>query len=147
MEAKPMIITAKHSITIKPPIIDLALAHARFFIYDRQTKLEQALRDRGSYRVQQPTVDPVLTLQREIKQSEALLQQLEPVQGEILRYYELHFKVFADVLRNTRIHLGQANIENMYSLKVAVAFATKELKAMNESFSTEKFLNYINAER
>ncbi len=147
MEIRPMIITAKHSITITPPGIDLALAHARFYVYDRQTKLEQALKDRGSYRVQSEAVDPVLTLQKELKQSQAWLEQMEPLQGQLLRFYDLNFEIYAAVLRNARIHLGQPQIDTMYSLKVVYACMAQELKRMNEMFSGSKFLQAVNEER
>ncbi len=153
MQEKPMIITANHSITLTPSLIDLALSHARFYVFDRQTKLEHALRDRGSYRVQpeeRTAIDPVLTLQREIKQSQAWLEQVEPLHGQLLRIFDLNFHTYAAVLRNARIALGQGPIDDpatMYSLRVVHSYMEEQLKSMNQAFSEAKFVQAINEER
>ncbi len=72
---------------------------------------------------------------------------MEPLQGQLLRFYDLNFEAYAAVMRNARIHLGQPQIDTMYSLKVVYAYMVQELKRINEMFNEAKFIQAINAER
>ncbi len=125
-----MIVIAKHSVTITPTVFELMLSYIRFFIYDRQTKLSQELQRGDQYRVQASASgdQAIPTLQSEIEQAEALVHQIEPAKGEFARIYELNFVKLAEVLRRTRIHLGQEDVEKVYSLKVVLHYLMEMLK-------------------
>ena len=144
-----MIVIAKHSVTITPPVFDLMLSYIRFFIYDRQTKLTQELQRGDQYRVQTSASSDqsIPTLQSEIEQAETLVHQIEPAKGEFARIYELNFEKLAEAWCQTRIDLGYEHIEEVYSLKVALHYQMEMLKAENPMFSREKFITRINERR
>ena len=141
-----MIVIAKHSVTITPTVFDLMLSYIRFFIYDRQTKLDQQLQRSVQYRAQTSASgdQAIPMLQSEIEQAEALVHQIEPAKGEFARIYELNFEKLAEAWRQTRIQLGYEHIEEVYSLKVALHHQMAMLKSENPSFSREKFITRIN---
>ncbi len=129
---------AKHSITITPTTFDLLLAYIRFFIYDRQEKLEryrQRKQEVKSTEVRPGADETVAALQTEIAQAKALAGAIEPAKAEFVRIYELNFELLAEVFRKTRIELELEEIERMHSLKVALKHANEMLKGINPMFS------------
>jgi hypothetical protein len=141
MSSKPMIIIAKHSITIAPSVFDLLLQYIQFFIWDRQMQLHHL-------KTPEPIADPAVNdLVREINQAQALATAIEPAKEQFARLYEMNFVKLAEVLRQTRIALGLEKIEDMHSLRICLEYLMTMLKQDNPLFSREKFIAAINEGR
>ncbi len=149
MEAKPMISVSKHSITVASEVFELMLAYTRYFIHDRQTRLnaylEELERTRGGLPDSSSEEGQVIaSAQSDIRRAEALERDIAQIKSELSTIYKWNFVKLAEVLRKTRLHLEQDKIENMYSLKVYVYFLMEMLKAENPLFSRDTFLEHIN---
>ncbi len=146
MEHKPMVVIGKHGVTIRPPDFELAVSYANYFIQTNQTKFDEYLREREqSNQPRRLEADQtVAALQIQIRQAEALAHDFAQVSHELQQIYKWNFVKLAEVLRKARIHMEQEQIQNMYSLKVVLAYLMEMLKAENPMFSQEQFIQYIN---
>jgi hypothetical protein len=153
MQQKPMIITTQHSLIVNPQILELTVNYTRFFIHVTRKKLNdhQCELDRYQEHVvdgQRPDIDQhLITLQRELSRAELVLPDLEHLQKELVRYYDINFKTIAEVLRRVRVHLQVDDIYTMYSLRVVVETFAQVLKEGNARFNREKFDTAINGKR
>ncbi len=152
METKPMVSVSKHSIIIAAQVFEMMLAYTKYFIHDRQTRLnaylEELERTQGSLPDSNSEEGRAIDAARnDIRRAQALAQDIERIKIELSTIYKWNFVKLADVWRDTLKHLGIDHVEDMYSLKVYMFYLMEMLKSENPSFSKEKFLEHIHAER
>jgi hypothetical protein len=146
---RPMITTGPHSVRATPQFVDLCREYAQHYIRCAQEKIEE-YRSRTSPRrsdgLRAITEDDVVVLdaRREIARATVVHEALDVLRGELARYCDLNFETWAAVLRQSRIELGLARIEDSPELRLVVTLAIGALKAQNPKFSEEKFIKYIN---
>jgi len=64
------------------------------------------------------------------------------MKNRVQRIYKWNFVQLAEVLRKTRLHLQQQQIQDLYSLKVVLVYLMALLKSENPLFSRQKFIQY-----
>ncbi|HSH81475.1 MAG TPA: hypothetical protein VLA19_23345, partial [Herpetosiphonaceae bacterium] len=106
MDQKPMLVVAKHTISLSPQAVDLLLAYIQYFVRSRQAVLDPYHQDReGATDQAHESVagdaQTVATIQSEIERAEALVHDVEQLKQELNQIYKLNFAIFADVFRNT----------------------------------------------
>jgi hypothetical protein len=151
MEPQSMLAINNNSITFTPEALDLLLSYIHSFIKINRTKLEEYQRELERYRDHLPQSsvqadDTISKLQSEIQRAEVLASSFEQVRHKVQHIYNWNFVKLAEVLRKTRLHLEQAQIQDLYSLKVVLFYLMQMLKTENPMFNREKFVTYINEE-
>jgi hypothetical protein len=147
---KPMVTTGPHSVRATPQFVDLCREYAQHYIRCAQEKIEE-YRSRttpkrsGGLRVITKDDALVLDARRELARAQVVYDALDVLRGELLRYCDVNFELWAEVYRTARRELGLARVEDSPHLLVAVNLTVAMLKAQNPKFDEAKFSKYINS--
>jgi hypothetical protein len=152
MEVQRMLAITNNSITFTPEVLDLLFSYIHYFIKTNRTKLDECQRELERYREHLPQGmvkedDTISRLRSEIQRAEAVASSFEQMRHKVQHIYTWNFEKLAEVLRKTRLHFEEAQIQDLYSLKVVLFYLMQMLKTDNPMFNGEKFITYINQEK